>query len=155
MFGRRKDRPAKAWEEKVSVKIFRVLYRLQCRWAAWMDARVNRLSGKAKMALLLAFSLLMISISVLVALTAVTGKRKISIDTKLHLPHLEDHQQQPGTGLPVAVMGRIKRYKAYLDSLGTTATGQKTRDSLLRARPGLLDSIRSLEKVYELPKTNQ
>ena len=43
---------------------------------------------------------------------------------------------------------QLESFEQYMDSLQRTATGIKTRDSILQARPGLMDSIRMLKEIY-------
>lgn len=46
---------------------------------------------------------------------------------------------------------QLAAFRRYMNDLNTTEAGRKTRDSLLRARPGLMDSIAIAETLY----TNQ
>lgn len=43
---------------------------------------------------------------------------------------------------------QIEAFEQYMDSLQQTPTGIKTRDSILQARPGLMDSITMLKEIY-------
>jgi len=45
----------------------------------------------------------------------------------------------------------ISRFKTYLDSLYRSEEGRAVYDSLLRERPGLLDSLRMIEDIFYSP----
>ncbi|WP_144371973.1 hypothetical protein [Pedobacter xixiisoli] len=42
---------------------------------------------------------------------------------------------------------RIRTFRKYMDSLYSSETGRPTYDSIMEARPGLLDSVKALEKL--------
>lgn len=44
----------------------------------------------------------------------------------------------------------IRRFLHYMDSLGKSPSGRATYDSILKARPGLMDSIALLNKIYQI-----
>jgi hypothetical protein len=44
----------------------------------------------------------------------------------------------------------IGKFRSWLDSLQADTTGRKIYDSILRQRPGLLDSLRETEKTYSI-----
>jgi hypothetical protein len=43
----------------------------------------------------------------------------------------------------------IIRFRGYMDSLTRSPAGKAAYDSIIFSRPGLLDSIRILEKIYQ------
>lgn len=43
---------------------------------------------------------------------------------------------------------QIEVFEQYMDSLQRSTTEIKARDSILQARPGLMDSIRMLKEIY-------
>lgn len=62
------------------------------------------------------------------------------------MPLLKENGPSPTVGVPE--LGRVHRFKIYLDSLSLSASGRKRRDSLLTIRPHLLDTLRYLETLY-------
>jgi hypothetical protein len=50
---------------------------------------------------------------------------------------------------PSALVG-IQRFRSWLDSLQADTVGRRIYDSILRQRPGLLDSLRQFEKSYSI-----
>jgi len=69
----------------------------------------------------------------------ISGSGKEALGT----PPFTGHQ-----GVSDREFGAIQAFRHYLDSLGQSAPGRLWRESLLKARPGLLDSLRAIEQVY-------
>lgn len=44
---------------------------------------------------------------------------------------------------------RLKAFQSYMDSLQRDQAGRQIYDSILRVRPGLLDSITQIESIYQ------
>jgi hypothetical protein len=73
-----------------------------------------------------------------------TGKPVIRI-TPIPLPrHLEKDTPLPKV-LPPIVIKNIRRFKKYMDTVN-----HDVRDSILHARPGLIDSISEIEQIYQI-----
>lgn len=160
MFGGKKRqgkvRTLKPWEEKIAIKLVRGIYRVQIGWATYMGKSFNRLSQKGKKWALLLFCLVAASLCTFsIAYHSEDLSSHPKIDTRLILPKAMPPQQESKLSLPASSTGRIRQFKKYLDSLGTDATGARSRDSLLRHRPGLLDSIRQVEQYYDLQLNNE
>jgi hypothetical protein len=49
---------------------------------------------------------------------------------------------------------KIEQFKKYIDSLSNSISGQKIKDSILKFRPLIMDSINQFEKLY-LNKTDK
>jgi hypothetical protein len=47
------------------------------------------------------------------------------------------------------VLGNVAAFRRYMDDLRSTPAGSRVRDSILRARPGLMDSINAIESLYK------
>lgn len=57
--------------------------------------------------------------------------------------------------LSVTEFNKIENFKKYIDSLSKSISGQKVKDSILKFRPLLMDSINQLEKLYQLQEKNK
>jgi hypothetical protein len=57
-----------------------------------------------------------------------------------------------GASRDTVMMKQIEAFHTYMDKLTLTQGGRKIRDSLLKARPGLLDSIKIVESMYNNKK---
>lgn len=62
------------------------------------------------------------------------------------------HAILPGEaeGLAGSELARLRGFRHYLDSLRGSESGKACYDSLVRRRPGLLDSLAFIEQVYPL-----
>lgn len=148
---KKKVRELKPWERKLYPKVFRQLNLLQRKWAKWMDRRFNSLSVKKKKLAL--FSFCMVWLSALCLLTTEAMLLPLADkkwDSKIKMPKMEMPSRQSMLSLPRATLARIRSFKSSLDSLGRTEAGRRTRDSILSKRPGLVDSIAEMEKIYQL-----
>jgi hypothetical protein len=47
---------------------------------------------------------------------------------------------------------RIKMFRAYMDSLRYDREGRAVYDSIVKARPGLMDSVTAIESIYKQQK---
>ena len=56
---------------------------------------------------------------------------------------------QPAPALSDKVIKNIQRFKNYMDSLQQTSSGKVKYDSIIRARPGLMDSLFLTESLYK------
>jgi hypothetical protein len=74
--------------------------------------------------------------------------------TRIQFPkHItRDAPRSVKNGIPETEFQKIEKFKKQVDSLSSTFSGRKKRDSILRSRPGLLDSILQFEKIYRLQK---
>ena len=136
---------------KVYPRIFRQVNRVQRKWAKWMDRRYNGLSVKKKKLLLLTFCIMWLSALCFLSTEAILlPASNRMMDSKINMPRLEIPPIHQGPGLPKKTLDRIAAFRSAMDSLGHTEAGRKTRDSILQARPGLLDSIAAIDRIYQL-----
>jgi hypothetical protein len=136
-------------QNRLTKNIANAILKVQTGWANWMQRQSEKLSKKAKMLFLVTTVLAMAAY----CLALVTGSWKesyseVNFKTELKIP-LKNLPGTKATILPAdASVIRIMDFKHYLDSLATTASGKLKLDSILRNRPGLLDSINQVEKYY-------
>lgn len=57
--------------------------------------------------------------------------------------------------LSVTEFNQIENFQKYIDSLSKSISGQKIKDSILKFRPLLMDSIHQLEKLYQIQGKNK
>lgn len=55
---------------------------------------------------------------------------------------------------PSAYM-KMRSFRRYMDSLRQTGTGRSTYDSIMKARPGLMDSVLLLEELYNQQQNSE
>lgn len=72
------------------------------------------------------------------------------VDVPKHFDETGDEIIQPESYVDEGTYQQIQGFKEYLDSLKTNKS--KLYDSIMVARPGLMDSILALEEIYNSQK---
>jgi len=126
--------------DKLAANIVSKTIRFQTRWANFMQCKAERLSLKSKKYFLFIFSLLTGMYSCFIIIQSFTGHPKHAFTiTSIHLPKTIHEENKPP---PVSEREylQIEHYKKYMDSCG------------LAIRPGLADSIKQIENIYQSSK---
>jgi len=125
---------------------------LQNKWTLFMNRHVNRLSVRSKKLGLMVF----VGLSVLVCIGIVTETFTRANKTgTMKIGNIRTGKHSSSTGevrVPSSITQsqykRIVAFHHYMDSLTTPGPGRKVFDSIMQCRPGLLDSVIILEKLY-------
>jgi hypothetical protein len=129
--------------------------RTQLAWVEWMEAKATRLSRKGQYLSLVLFVAVSSGFCTLMLfgglgnLMGFTAK-PVSIRSAA-APRISSLKVAPDD---FVLQERLAAFHHYWDSLSLTLSGRKTRDSLLQARPGLLDSIRIAEQLIATQKND-
>jgi hypothetical protein len=128
--------------------------RLQTGWALWMGRRTQHLSRNTLLLLLLTFTALVGSYSIYLIGQSFSGNQAnafsvTSIKKPGHVLQTGDAASQPDMIVSKAYYQGIIRFSGYMDSLTRSLAGKATYDSIILNRPGLLDSIRFIEEIYQ------
>lgn len=151
MFGRRKSKPAnKPGNDKVAMGLANLILKIQNRWADWMTRMSEKLSTRAKWVILSCAIVCVSAFSVASILGYFKDYNPKTMSADLQVPRMEQ-PSVPAPGVPThdPVYQRIQLYRKYLDSLGKSESGTRLLDSLNQQRPGLIDSIKKLELIYQ------
>ena len=128
---------------------------VQHRWADKLQEKSERLSLTGKKLMLGVFLAVFMGWSAYIAWQSLSSSGRHSAmavepitisgsgNGAITTPPFATHQ-----GVSDKEYGAIQAFRHYLDSLGQTTQGRLWRDSLLKRRPGLLDSLRAIEEVY-------
>jgi hypothetical protein len=135
--------------DKAATRIAVFFTSLQNRFACFMNTKINKLSNQSKKIWLVAFCSLSgaITISTLVYALSTPG---LTIPEPVRFPKYY-HSADSKTSEPLVTgrdVMRIQNFKVYLDSLTKSVPGKALYDSIMRARPGLVDSIRVCQELY-------
>jgi len=133
----------------------RLIYlKAKARWAEWMDRNSTRLgAGKIKILFIVVTTLF----GTLCLLLIFSGGQLFFTKPSIR-PDIIQTIRAPSAATTTAspsdtlAMKQIRAFHSYMENLSVTKGGRKTRDSILEARPGLLDSIRILESMYNYNK---
>jgi hypothetical protein len=117
--------------------------------ATYLGSKMAGYTVKKQKTLLVLFCLVLISISVLTVTRSLLKKNQLPlmITPISTIPPVKEpeHSHIP---VPTKELTRIHLFHQYLDSLKGTSEGKRIRDSLLKGRPHLLDTLIYLENLY-------
>ena len=155
---RKRNKTEAARPDEINDRILRQMVnaclRMQTGWSLWMGRRTQHLSRKTLRLLLLAFIASAGGYSMYLIGQSFSGDLANAISiTPIKKP---GHILQTGeaTTLPDMIVSKtdyqgIIRFRGYMDSLTRSPAGKATYDSIILSRPGLLDSIRFIEEIYQ------
>jgi len=130
----------------------------QSRVAASMLKGSEHLSVTGKKLALLTFCFIGVAASIYAFAQNIFYKKK---STHLLLSpisitkHVFEKDNRTSNILPENELNKIENFQKYIDSLSKSVSGQKVKDSILKFRPLLMDSINQLEKLYQLQEKNK
>lgn len=140
--------------DRILKQMVNACLRLQTNWALWMSQRTKHLSRTTLRLLLLAFIALAGGYSIYLIGQSFSGNQANAISiTPIkkpgHVLQAGDAASQPNMIVSKTDYQGIIRFRGYMDSLTRSPAGKAAYDSIILSRPGLLDSIRILEKIYQ------
>lgn len=146
--------------ERIANRIVVQVLKLQEKWAALMMRQTERLSLQSKKAVLILFCLLTTGLSVLIIIHSIssTAHKSLSI-IKIKVPgQLTKNGEEntyPSTLITDTEYKKLTIFKAYIDSLNKSVSGQKIAQDILMNRPALMDSIIQFEKLYRIQQSQK
>jgi hypothetical protein len=140
--------------DKILRQMVNTCLRLQTGWALWMGRRTERLSRKTLFLLLLTFTALAGGYCIYLIGQSFMGNQANAISiTPIrkpgHVLQAGDVASQPDMIVSKTDYQGIIRFRGYMDSLTRSPAGKAAYDSIVLSRPGLLDSIRFIEEIYQ------
>jgi len=141
-------------QERIATHIFNTTIEFQQKWSTYLQRKTNRLSNVVKICLLIAFCFISTGYSIYRLKYSFTTSREsvIQVDrfvTKGSTSNSGDLILKPHKQPANDKFFRIQKFLKYIDSLNLTTSGRKLKDSILKDRPGLMDSIRTVEKMFQ------
>lgn len=159
MFGRKRNKEPKEnkLQDKVAGKIAGAWIRLQTKLSERMNKLFSKMSVKKLKVILVVFCLGCGGYSIYLMVNAIVSPDKKQpsfkvdqVDVPKHFDETGDEIIQPESYVDEGTYQQIQGFKEYLDSLKTNKS--KLYDSIMVARPGLMDSILALEEIYNSQK---
>lgn len=133
-----------------------VFAHLQNRWATWMNRHTQTFSRNTWKLLLVLFVLTAGGYSIYLTIDAFfnANGKSISIIPIKKPAHINETGDAAATTPSITDAGysHIKNFRLYMDSLARSPSGKIIYDSIIMYRPGLMDSIRMIEKYYQQQK---
>ena len=146
---KRKEVLTNPLQEKVANGIVMKILRWQEKWAGFMDGCVNSRSVRSKKIGLIVF----VGLSILICVSIVIETIRKPAVFKVHSIVLRKNLTSTGeVKPPVTALMPEREYKKilafhhYMDSIAVS--DHRLFDSINHCRPGLMDSIITLEKLY-------
>ena len=141
-------------QDRMAKHIVAWCIRLQERWATFMQKQTERLSGNGKLIVLSLFCLVAGSLSIYLIATSLMGYPAVSIKISsikapLYSARSVDHDTKSSIIITREEYQRIEHFRHYMDSLATSSSGKPIYDSILKQRPGLMDSVAFIENIYQ------
>jgi len=123
-------------------------------WTSWMAQKAAALTHRQLIMVFCLFTMSVGAFSLLRLYQGLTGAYHITmeadrISTVIQPAVRGKHRPREGEELL-----KIRAFRKYMDSLTLTENGRRKRDSIITARPGLLDSVASIEAFYKSKLNN-
>ena len=152
MFKRKEKREPVS--EKAAGIIARTILAIQRGFAEWMGRRTASLGRGGKIGLLVIVCVVFggLSVASLVKVFTGPGESESWKPSAVRVPGYYDKTRDASANevaivSPSAYM-KMRAFRRYMDSLKGTATGKLEYEKIMKARPGLMDSVRFLEELY-------
>jgi len=142
-------------KEKAAKSIAGFLLKTQSKFADIMNSQTKNIPSKKMKVFLIAFCLFGGGFSLYLTLEAILKSdyeqpalKVDPVSVPRHYDRIGDEELRSDQYIDNETYQQIQAFEQYMDSLQRTAAGIRTRDSILQARPGLMDSIRMLKEIY-------
>ncbi|WP_297332228.1 hypothetical protein [Flavobacterium sp.] len=129
--------------------------RMKLAWAEWMEKQSLKLNRRGQYVALGIF----VSVSVSCCLLLISGRLNVlnnGVDLQpspIIKVRTANEELIPPEVYDSVLEVRVQKFRDYMDSLARSPSGLLIRDSILNARPGLLDSLRIAETINSNRKT--
>ena len=139
-------------KDKVAARVAKLLLKIQVKFSELMSACVSKVSPKRLRLLLVVFCLLGGGFSIYLITGSIfkdeIGGFKIE---NINVPKVYDggNNLRSEQVVDEEIYKAIERFDEYMDSLRGSQMGLEIRDSILKLRPGLLDSLELLKQIYK------
>jgi hypothetical protein len=141
--------------DKAAMGIARLIAGMQARFGSGLNRRTQDLSRKGKLILLLVFCICFGGASLYIMIEGLhspASSFELSKSKFITIPKHIDRTGDPSPRIKAFItpgdIKKIESFRRYMDSLQTTRQGLLIHDSIIRARPGLMDSLIEVERLY-------
>jgi hypothetical protein len=154
MFHHRKKRSVEKAGSLLGTRLASQIVKWQRRAAGRLNERMASLPLPKLKFWLLVFCLFACSYSAYLILRGMSARGGATPALHIDQTSLPKHWNQAGDlrtgdyGLDAGLPEQLRSFKNYIDSLARD--DRKAYDSMLLQRPGLMDTVRALEEIYQL-----
>ena len=128
-----------------------MIHQMQTGFASFMSKKLNHLTVKKRKAFFILLFILIGGLSIHQIVQGIISKSAIGNTVKIDKINFPAHDSKSNIeGIKVTERDyqSIASFKHYMDSLNKSLNGKYQYDSILQARPGLIDSVQVLEQLY-------
>ena len=149
-FKNKREDARKTGISKVALNLYK---HLQRRWVKWMAKHTANFSRRTWKIILILFMMFGGGYSGYLTVSGLVEKANkpfslARIKKPAHLSEPAD-VRVPIPGLSEIEYARIRIFRMYMDSLARSPSGKVLYDSIAHSRPGLMDSVRLVERYYQ------
>ena len=159
LFKQSKNIKEKSVAPTTFIRIVQSLNKRLHKYADYLQKRTECLSMQKKKLALFVFCLLFGTISVCVIIKSFTDRKNTFLVHPITVPaNIDKSNNDLFSDQPIISekeFHRIELFKYYMDSLHKSATGKYLYDSIIKARPHLIDSILLLEDMYQIQSSEK
>lgn len=142
-------------KDKLATGLVQKCIEVKSKWADYLQRKTNKLSSSTKKYCLLLFCFLSVTCSIWLIVQSFDGTKTkrlivVPISVPAHPVETGEEKLRSYAMITRKEFLRLERFRRYMDSLGGSLSGLRIRDSMLLARPKLMDSIRLIEYLYRL-----
>jgi hypothetical protein len=157
----KKEGKAETGKDKVAKGIAGFIIKMQSAFAGFMNKHTKNMSAHSMKWSLIIFIVTGSTLSIYCIASAFLKKDKtkaVAID-RIHVPQYYDKNGDESLPQNFIISKReheeMQAFQKYMDSLHRSKSGQRIYDSIMLYRPGLADSIKQLEKMYQQQLQNK
>lgn len=141
-------------QDRLLRQIVNACLQLQTGWELWMGKRTQHLSRRTMLLLLVAFIGIAGGYCIYLIGQSFSGTQTNAFSvTPIKKPGFVRQTGEAASPPDMIVSKpdyqRIIRFRGYMDSLARSPAGKAVYDSILLSRPGLLDSARFIQEIYQ------
>lgn len=147
----------KRWPGRLTSGVSNYVTEKHTKLAGFLNRRTAKLSTGGKKAFLIAVCLVFGGMSVYLMIKPFWHPMKVDASLKPKAISVPEHANKTGDEnlyphvlVTEEDMKEVRNFKRYMDSLKNSGKGRPLYDSILKARPGLMDTVGMLEEMYLL-----
>ncbi|HEU5365454.1 MAG TPA: hypothetical protein VFU62_07975 [Hanamia sp.] len=155
LFSHKKNKKDEPGKDKLATGIAKYIIKVQSAFARYMNALTKNMSVASMKWSLVIFLLIGCSLSICCITMAFLKKDKapaIKIN-RIHTPQYFDKNGNASLQQNFLITKKehqqMLAFLQYIDSLHYSKSGKQVYDSIMQCRPGLVDSVNELEKLYQ------
>ncbi len=166
MWGKRKNKNTETSKDSIKDKaasgIAKLINGIQNKFGETLNKKTANLTQRGKIILLIVFCVVFGGGSIYIIIEGLSSSNESSKILKSKFISVPKHVDKTGEGSPqinvfitAEDIRRITQFRRYMDSLKTTKQGLQIHDSIISARPGLMDSLTEVERLYGIDSSSK